>query len=603
MSKNNEEPKIPEELRKKFEEIKAKLDRFKKKLLEKYDKNIAGISLLPPKNIEREKERVKAEENRDLTQAEIEKLKHTINALVLLDIGDKKVEFDKLIDNINKIAEDIDKSIEVKISSLEEIKEMCFDGKYDLLQLIAIGAILYDPKDVLAALKISEVHKSMTIKKFDKYVVSYVAAGSLFRGEKSNDIDVYIIVDDTDVKKMLRAELKDKLRAIIYTLGYDASAITGIKKSFHIQVYILTDFWESIKDAQPVIFTLLRDGVPLFDKGVFTPWRLLLKMGRIKPSPEAIDMQMDLGDKLLGRIQFKLLGVVSEDLYFAALNPAQAALMLYGVAPPTPKETVRLLEEIFVKKEKLLEKKYVDFLEKIRKYYKDIEHHKVKEVKGEEIDKLIEGVKDYLKRIKKLFTQIEKKRGSGDVVEIHDACINLVKNALSALDVNASSNLVQKFKKHIIDEGKFPDNFLKILKKIIKAKQDYKKLTKQEVEKIKKDARFFIRGLLEYLQRSKLIGIDKARIGVKYGEKIGEVLFLDKVAFITKDLSSKEKEILKVNVAKDGSFEDMKKSSKKEMEESIEKIVKIPEKVAIQEKTYDALKKIFGKDAEILIKY
>ncbi len=603
MNKNNKEVKIPEELKKKFEIIKSKLDRFKNKLLEKHNKNITGISLLPPKNIEKEIGRTKVEENRELTKDEIEKLKNTISVLVLI-ADNKKEDQKKLIDEINKIAEDIDKNIDIKISSLNEIEEMCFDGKYDLLQLVAISAILYDPKDVLAALKISEVHKSMSIKKFDKYIVSYVAAGSLFRGEKSNDIDVYIIVDDTDVKKMLRTELKDKLRAIIYTLGYDASAITGIKKSFHIQVYILTDFWESLKDAQPVIFTLLRDGVPLFDKGVFTPWRLLLKMGRIKPSPEAIDMQMDLGDKLLGRIKFKLLSVVSEDLYFATLNPAQAALMLYGVAPPTPKETVKLLEEIFVKKEKLLEKKYVDTLEKVRKYYKDIEHHKVKEIKGEEIDKLVEEVNDYLKRIKKLFKQIEKKKGSGDIIEIHDACINLVKNALTALGVSVTStNAIQKFKKHLIEEGNLPDNFLKILKRIIKAKQDYKNLTKQEIEKVKKDARFFLRSLLEYLQRSKLMGIDKSKIGVKYGKKIGEVLFLDKIAFVTKDINAKTKEIFKVAIEKNGSFGDMKKSSKSEIENSINKITKIPEKVAIQEKTYNALKKIFGKDTEILIKY
>ena len=587
MPKNKEEIKIPEELKKKFEQIKAKLDKFTKKLLEKYSKNIAGVSLLPPKQPEKD-------EKLDTDQ---------INVLVLIEDGDKKPEDNKFISNINKIASEIDKNIHVKVSSLPEIKEMCFDNKYDLLQLIAVGAIIYDPKDVLAALKISEIHKSMTIKKFDKYIMSYVAAGSLFRGEKSNDIDVYLIVDDTDVKRMLRTELKEKLRAIIYTLGYEASAITGVKKSFHIQVYILTDFWESIKDAQPVIFTLLRDGVPLYDRGVFAPWRLLLKMGRIKPSPEAIDMQMDLGNKLLGRINYKLLSVVSEDLYFAALNPAQAALMLYGVAPPTPKETVKLLEEIFVVKEKLLEKKYVNFLEKIRKYYKDIEHHKIKEVKGEEIDKLIEGVKDYLKRIKKLFDQIEKRKGSEDIVEIHNACMNLVKNVLSSFNISASANLVQKFKKHLVDEGKIPENFLKILKRIIKAKQDYKTLTKQEIEKTKKEARFFLRSLLEYLQRNKLIAMDRAKIGIKYGKKLGEVLFLDKVVFITKDIASKEKEILKANILKDGGLEEAKKSSKSEIEKCINETTKIPEKISIKEKTYARLKKIFGKDAEILIKY
>ena len=35
----------------------------------------------------------------------------------------------------------------------------------------------------------------------------------------------------------------------------------------------------------------------------------------------------------------KLLMLAGEDLYYATLNPSQAALMLYGIAPPTPKES------------------------------------------------------------------------------------------------------------------------------------------------------------------------------------------------------------------------------------------------------------------------
>ena len=249
-----------------------------------------------------------------------------------------------------------------------------------------MSAPVYDPKDMLGAIKIAEVHKTMVLKKFDRYIMSYVAAGSLFRGDKkSNDIDVFVIVDDTDVKRMSRYELKEKLRSIIITQGYEAKDLTGVNKDFHVQTYILTDFWDSVKDAHPVMFTFLRDGVPLYDRGVFMPWKLLLQMGRIKPSPEAIDLQMDIGERLIQRTKGKMIGIMGDDLYYAILNPAQAALMLYGISPPTPKETIELMDEIFVKKEKLLEKKYVDILAKIRKYYKDIEHGNIKEVKKKNI--------------------------------------------------------------------------------------------------------------------------------------------------------------------------------------------------------------------------
>src|SRR3989344_4001908 len=55
-------------------------------------------------------------------------------------------------------------------------------------------------------------------------------------------INVLVVIDDTDVKKMTRVELKDRLMAIIQGMGREASQITGVKKLFHIQTYILTDF-------------------------------------------------------------------------------------------------------------------------------------------------------------------------------------------------------------------------------------------------------------------------------------------------------------------------------------------------------------------------
>jgi len=47
-SKQPEAPKIPKEMQEKLNQVKGKLDKFKKTLLEKFDKYISGIALLPP---------------------------------------------------------------------------------------------------------------------------------------------------------------------------------------------------------------------------------------------------------------------------------------------------------------------------------------------------------------------------------------------------------------------------------------------------------------------------------------------------------------------------------------------------------------------------
>ncbi len=594
------------ELKKQFDQLKSKLEKLKKKVIEKFDKYIIGISVMPPPHppiLEGLPQDVAKEE-----KLKFEQEKNKIQLLVLVDDEDsKKMSKAELADKLNliidKFADEIDKNIKPQVMLMSELREVCYDAKYDLLTDISNSFAYYDPKDIFAALRVSNFHKNMVIKKFEKYIVSYVAAGSLFRGEKSNDIDVFVVVDDTDVKKMSRLELKDRLGAIIRSMGFEASEIAKVKKAFHIQVYILTDFWESIKDAHPVIFTLLRDGVPLYDRGVFMPWKLLLKTGRIRPSAEAIDMQMDIGERLLERARNKLIGVIGDDLYYAILNPAQAALMLYGVNPPTPKETIELLDEIFVKKEKLLEKKYVNILEKVRDYYKDIEHGKLKEVKGADIDTLLKEAKDYLDRIKKLFEQIQKKRGAEDIIEIHNASLNVAIESLSTINIKANEkNVIDLFKKNLVDTKKVPERFLEILKQIMKAKKDYlaKKLSNQEAEKAKREARVFIKGLFEYVQRTHQLDVERAKIRIKYGNKFGEIILLDSLAFITKDIDSKDKDIHKAAIEKDGTISKLQKSSQDELDDAL-KNNKPSKHVSFNEVMFDKIKEIFGNDAEILV--
>src|SRR3989344_2344118 len=445
-------PKPTPEQQEKLSKIQKELDTFKEKCL-KTRTDITGMSLLPPLQ-PRPGETINPNE---------------IHIFILID--DAKVEglakgdlIVKSTEETTKIAKEINENFKPQVMLITELKEACFDAKYDIIQMVATSALFYD-KGLLSALKVAELHKNMAIKKFEKYVVSYIAVGSLFRGDAApNDIDVAIVIDDTDVKKMSRFELRDKLRAIIINMGYEASQITGVKAQFHIQTYILTDFWESVKDANPVIFTMLRDGVPLYDRGVFMPWKLLLQMGRIKPSPEAIDMQMDIAEKLLDRIKGKMLSIVVEDIYYSVLNPAQAVLMLYGVNPPTPIETIDLMQEIFVKKEKVLEEKYVKFLEKVREMYKGVEHGKIKEVSGVEIDDLVKQVREYLDRIKKLFHSLEKKAESESLDDVYNACIAVTRDLFTALDLNENGEVENVLKK-IVDKGLVPKRYLLTLQK------------------------------------------------------------------------------------------------------------------------------------------
>ena len=593
--------KLPKDVQEKLKSIKTKLEKFQKRVLGKFDKYIVGIALLPPP---------KPNDQKSTEQKPVDKDK--INVLVLVDDSDSKKmsKFelkDKLTAIMNNIAQEIDKNLTPQAVILSELWQNCYDGKYEMLQLIALSVPIFD-RGMLAAIKIAEVHKTMVLKKFEKYIVSHVLAGSLVQGRATptSDIDVWIVIDDTDVKKMTRAELKDKLRAIIIGMGIEAGELTGIKNKLNIQVYILTDFWDSLREANPIIFTLLRDGVPFYDRGIFMAWKQLLRMGKIKPSAEAIDMFMGSGEQMLKRVGLKLKDIGMEDIYYAILTPSQAALMLHGVPPPAPKETATLMREIFVQKEKLLEDKFVKILEKVIETRKTIEHGEKKEITGKEIDEFLNESDKYLKRIKRLFTQIEKIKEEQDMVKVYETIVTIIRDVLriEGIERVEDEEVVKVFEDELISQGKIPVKFLRILNEIIKAKKDYdeKKLTRVEVEKVKKSSNEFIKFLVEYLQRKRGRELERTKIRVKHGNRYGEVILLGDVAFIIHDIDHEEKEISKARIKEDGSLGTTQKSSLQELEKSLSKVEILP-KVFIKEPIFENLKDFFGKDVEILVNY
>ena len=588
--------RLPKDVQEKLKKIKQKLDKFTKEITKKFDEYIMGVALLPPP---------KPEEGKQID-------KDKVYVLVLVDDSDstkmpKEELKSKLFSIIDKIAQDTDKNIIPQTLILSEVWQACYDGKADLVQTIALAAPVFD-KGMLAAIKIAEVHKTMVLKKFEKYIVSYVLAGSLTQGRatKTSDIDVWIAIDDTDVKKMTRAELKDKLRAIIIGMGIEAGEMTGIRNKLNIQVYILTDFWDSLREANPVIFTLLRDGVPFYDRGIFMPWKQLLKMGKIKPSAEAIDLFMNSGEQMIKRVEYKLKEIGMEDTYYAILTPSQAALMLYGIPPPSPKETAELIREIFVKKEKLLEDKYVDLLENNIKIRKELEHGTKKELTGKEVDQLLSDADKFLKRIKRLFTQIEKKKEEETAVHIYESAVTVIRDILKLEGIERvkAEEIIKLFETEMVHMGKIPEKYLRILHMIVKAKSDYDagRLSKQEIDKVQKESNQFLRFMVEYMQRKRGRELEKTKIRVKHGNKYGEVILLGDIAFIIHDIDDESKEISKAPIKPDGSLGTTQTSNLEELEKALTK-VEIPPKVFIKQPIFDNLKDIFGKDVEILVTY
>jgi len=520
-------PEISEHEKKEIDKQKKELDKLKDNITKKYPFTIA-IGILPQQyvpKIEQEENIPESEKN--------EKRIHIVHII-------PEEQF-KNIPKIKKELLELTKEMKPKawfhIITPVDIWNFLMDSRYDLSSAVAMAFPLYD-KGLLGALRVAEVHKSLVLRKFEKYVSSYVIAGSLVRGTatKTSDIDVFVIIDDTDVKRMPRLELRERLRSIIYQYIPEASAIAGVKNKLEPQIYLLTDFWEAVKDAHPVMFTFIRDGVALYDKGTFTPWKLLLKMGKIKPSPEAIDMFMSMGDKTADTVNRRLIDAMI-DIYYGVLTPSQALLMLYGLAPPTHKETPTVFKEIFHDKEKLIEAKYVKTLERAVMLFKDYEHGKLKKMKGEEIDTLLKEMEDYIKRMKQLREQIEKAVQKKTIEQIEHEVFEILANLLGK---KSRKELISTFDKELVKKGKMPQKMLSIIKDIETAVADMKKGKTKNAESVRKDSVILMNHLIDYGQRCDLVAIDKSRMQIIYKNNRAELIFTEQEAFLIEGQSIKK---------------------------------------------------------------
>ncbi|MBI2449529.1 nucleotidyltransferase domain-containing protein [Candidatus Pacearchaeota archaeon] len=454
-----------------------------------------------------------------------------IHLLVVVP-NDKEKELVKIKQEILEIVKDSKPRLWIHLKTPQDIWNYGLDSKFDFIEAVSMVLPLHD-KGILGSLRVANIHKSLVLRKFDKYVVSYVVGGSLVRGEakETSDVDTYIVIDDTDVKRTSRLELKERLRGIIYGYAAEASELAGVKGKLNIQVYILTEFWEAVKDAHPVIFTFIRDGIPMYDRGAFLPWKLLLRMGKIKPSPEAIDMFMSMGEKVSEIVKRRLLDIVIGDIYWGVVTPSQALLMLYGLPPPNVRETVTEMKRVFYEKEKMLEKKYIDILTNIVDLYKGFEHGKVNSIKGVEVDRYLKESEDYIKRLKELRGQIEKRTQEKTINQIHDDVFNLLKAVFGS---QSQDKLVKSFENNLIKRGLMPPKTLHILNDIIEAKANFKKgkLATHEVEHARKDASLLINHLIEYTQRKDLVPLEKGKIKLKVKDKELDMLITSNAAFL-----------------------------------------------------------------------
>jgi len=531
-----------------YEKLKNKLESFRKALIKKYKFTIAAI-IIPP-------QMASLFEEDEQVPIEISNTK-PINLMVVIP-EDQYKNIPKIKPEIVKMLKSSGENIWLYIKTPVDLWNYGLDSKFDFLDSVATGFPIYD-NGFMGALRVASIHKSLVLRKFEKYVASYVIAGSLVRGTagKDSDVDVFVVIDDTDVKRMPRVELLEKLRGIIFDYIREATALAAVKNVLNVQVYLLTDFWQSVKDAHPVMFTFIRDGIPLHDRGTFIPWKLLLLTGRIKPSPEAIDLYMKQGEQTEEMVKRRLLDAMV-DIYYGILTPTQAMMMLAGEAPPIPKTAVQEVRKILLEREKVMTEADLKILDKAINLFKQYEYGKLKEYPGKDIDIFLKECMDFNKRLKVIRKKIEKKMQEKSAEDIYGEVFKLLKTFFGD---KPQSALISEFESKMIKKGKISPRFSAILKRLVNTKGKIKsgKLDQKEVDSVKKDAIELIESLVEYAQRADLISTEKGTMHITYGGRKAELFLLGDNNFIIEG-----KEIKKIHNGK------LASSNKEELEKALQ---------------------------------
>ena len=235
----------------------------------------------------------------------------------------------------------------------------------------------------------NELHKEL-----GALIRAVVVFGSTARQTKQagGDIDVLVIIDDTQIS--LTSEVTEAYRVIVQRL------IVRHSTKLHIVTLRFTNFWEYVRNGDPVAINILRDGVALIDSGFFDPLQALLKRGRIRPTQESIWTYYMRSPNPLHNSKWHISQAVI-DLYWSVVDAAHAALMKIGEIPPSPDHVAEMMQRKLVDK-KLLEAKYVSTMRNFYRLMKLITHRDINEIKGEEFDRYYKEAEEFVNRMRKI---------------------------------------------------------------------------------------------------------------------------------------------------------------------------------------------------------
>ncbi|MFP4112360.1 MAG: nucleotidyltransferase domain-containing protein [Candidatus Woesearchaeota archaeon] len=235
-------------------------------------------------------------------------------------------------------------------------------------------------------------------KEFQDFVRAVVLFGSYAKNnpdKEKSDIDILIIIDDVNIK--LTSEIVETYRIIVERI------INEVDTRLHITSLKYTTFWEYIRVGDSVGLNILREGVAIIDTGFFKTNQLLLKEGRIKPSPESVWIYFSRAPSTLLNSKWHIMQA-SLDLYWAVIDSAQAVLMRHGEFPPAP-EMLGIVMQDKLLPEKIIKRKHIDTVQEFFTLSKKILHREIKDMPGKQFDEYYHKAYEFINDMKEILSK------------------------------------------------------------------------------------------------------------------------------------------------------------------------------------------------------
>ena len=382
---------------------------------------------------------------------------------------------------------------------LEKVKEKMKEKMEKMLE---------QNKDYKERIRVAEEFAKELIKKFKKSVKSVVIYGSTARGafNEKSDIDVFIIMDDTELEKEPSPALKDSIWNDILSIA------SKTDKRITVQSYMfLTEFWDNLRMVEPVLLSILRDGIVVYDTGVFMPAKRMLERGMISITREAIDKKVSSAPEFV-KFAYGKLKSPAHYIEQAMAYAGNAALMSYGEYPTNKERVPELLERTFVERG-LLEKKYVKYAEDIHKFAKKVEHMNDKEVAdlAGELGKHVKMADEFVERMLKLIRELNEGDVGEKLMDMYKTLLKANVSALKALNIVPPEKLEdlpkvmnEQFPKLKIIHNELFDRLSELIINIKEGKE--KPPSEEEINKIKEKLDEYLHRLMEELKDLKKKG-------------------------------------------------------------------------------------------------